>query len=128
MLTREPEHGWTIQGHVGHLWDVDVLHTARLDQFLEGVTELKPADMSNARTEAADHNARPLAEVLQNFRDRRTAFVNRLEPLDEAAVDRAAHHPRLDKPMRLIDMVFFAAEHDDQHLASITELRRLFSE
>ena len=96
MLTREPEHGWTIQGHVGHLWDVDVLHTARLDQFLEGVTELKPADMSNART--------------------------------EAAVDRAAHHPRLDKPMRLIDMVFFAAEHDDQHLASITELRRLFSE
>lgn len=29
---------------------------------------------------------------------------------------------RLDKPMRVVDMAFFAAEHDDQHLSIITEL------
>ena len=33
-------------------------------------------------------------------------------------------HPRLERPMRLIDMMFFHAEHDDYHLARISELRR----
>jgi hypothetical protein len=30
-------------------------------------------------------------------------------------------------PMRLVDMVFFQAEHDDYHLARISELMRLFA-
>ena len=30
--------------------------------------------------------------------------------------------PRLRTPMRLIDLGFFVAEHDDHHLARITEL------
>jgi hypothetical protein len=33
-------------------------------------------------------------------------------------------HPRLGTPMRLVDMMFFVAEHDDHHLATITELAR----
>jgi hypothetical protein len=39
-----------------------------------------------------------------------------------------AHHPRLNVPMRLVDMIFFQAEHDDFHLARISELIRLFVE
>ena len=31
-------------------------------------------------------------------------------------------HPRLKQPMRLVDHLFFAAEHDDHHLAVIWEL------
>jgi hypothetical protein len=31
-------------------------------------------------------------------------------------------HPRLQQPMRLIDHALFVAEHDDHHLARITEL------
>ena len=52
------------------------------------------------------------------------ALVKRLEDLDESRVARAAMHPRLQQPMRTIDMAYFAAEHDDQHLATITEIRR----
>ena len=38
----------------------------------------------------------------------------------------AAHfHPRLGTPMRLIDLAFFVAEHDDHHLAQITHLANL---
>jgi hypothetical protein len=31
-------------------------------------------------------------------------------------------HPRLKQPMRLVDHLFFVAEHDDHHLALIREL------
>jgi hypothetical protein len=31
-------------------------------------------------------------------------------------------HPRLKEPMRLVDHLFFVAEHDDHHLAWIWKL------
>jgi hypothetical protein len=37
----------------------------------------------------------------------------------------SALHPRLKTPMRIIDLFLFVAEHDDHHLARITELARL---
>ena len=48
-----------------------------------------------------------------------------LEGADASALERTARHPRLGTPMRLIDIAFFTAEHDDHHLARITELLRL---
>jgi hypothetical protein len=35
-------------------------------------------------------------------------------------------HPRLNQPMRVVDLLFFVAEHDDYHLARISELIREF--
>jgi predicted short-subunit dehydrogenase-like oxidoreductase (DUF2520 family) len=35
---------------------------------------------------------------------------------------RTSLHPRLKRPMRLIDLCFFVAEHDDHHLAIATRL------
>ena len=37
---------------------------------------------------------------------------------------RGASHPRLATPMRLLDIAFFVAAHDDHHLARITEILR----
>jgi hypothetical protein len=37
-------------------------------------------------------------------------------------VSKAILHPRLKQPMRLVDHLYFAAEHDDHHLARIWEL------
>jgi len=39
-------------------------------------------------------------------------------------MERTALHPRLQQPMRVLDMAFFTAEHDDHHLARMTELSR----
>jgi hypothetical protein len=33
-----------------------------------------------------------------------------------------ALHPGLKTPMRIIDLAYFVAEHDDHHLASIREM------
>ena len=56
------------------------------------------------------------------FRRDRMALVGRLDALEPDDFARSALHPRLNQPMRLCDMMFFQAEHDDHHLATITEL------
>jgi len=124
ILKRRPAGGWSIQETIGHLVLVEGLWLGRLDDFAAGLTELRPADLagSAARIEAADFNAQETAAVLADFRRDRAVFVARLEALNDAAVGRAAHHPRLDRPMRIIDLMVFAAEHDDHHLAGISEL------
>jgi hypothetical protein len=35
-----------------------------------------------------------------------------------------ALHPRLNVRIRVLDLAFFIAEHDDHHLARISELRQ----
>jgi RimJ/RimL family protein N-acetyltransferase/uncharacterized damage-inducible protein DinB len=121
-LTRRHDDSWSIQENVGHLIEVETLWQGRLDDYDAGVTVLRPADMENQRTFAADYNGRDLNDVLCEFRTRRAKFVARLEQLDQTGAARSAHHPRLDRPMRVIDLALFAAEHDDHHLARITEL------
>jgi len=51
--------------------------------------------------------------------------VSVLESAPDSALERTARHPRLGTPMRLIDIAFFTAEHDDHHLSRITELMRV---
>ena len=113
---------WSMQETVGHLVEVEALWLGRLDDFDAGLEQLRPADMSNRRTEDANYNSREPAEVLARFREVRMGFVQRLEGLADEEIQRAAHHPRLDQPMRVLDLMAFTAEHDDHHLAGITEI------
>ena len=76
--------------------------------------------MSNARTRAAEHNNRDIAGIVAEFTVARGRLVARLDSAGEADVSRSARHPRLKRPMRLIDLCFFVAEHDDHHLAIVT--------
>jgi hypothetical protein len=52
------------------------------------------------------------------------SFVRRLEALTDEEVAATALHPRLRQQMRVIDMAYFVAEHDDHHLATINELSK----
>jgi len=124
LLAKKPEQGWSIQENVGHLIKVEELHAGRLDDYDAGLKVLRAADMKNTRTSEADYNLQTIESVLIAFREARRDFVRRLDAMDDAAAARSAQHPRLDIPMRVVDMVYFAAEHDDFHLAAITELGR----
>jgi uncharacterized damage-inducible protein DinB len=127
VLTRREGEAWSIQEHIGHLLDLDELHDGRLDDFLAGAEVLRAADMTNRRTHEARHNERPIADLLQAFRRERERFVARLDAWDEGLISLTALHPRLQQPMRVIDMAFFTAEHDDHHLARMTELMKVNS-
>lgn len=122
--TRRDGDAWSIQEHIGHLLDLDELHTGRLDDYLASAEVLRPADMENRKTWQADHNLRAIAGLVRQFRQERQAFIDRLDAWDPARIGQTALHPRLKQPMRVIDMAFFVAEHDDHHLARMTELAR----
>lgn len=126
-LTRREDTSWSIQEHIGHLLDLDELHAGRLDDYLANAEVLRPADMENKRTWQANHNVRGADFLVQQFRHEREAFVERLETWDRARLGQSALHPRLKQPMRVVDMAFFVAEHDDHHLARMTELARRFT-
>lgn len=126
ILTRRRAGEWSIQENVGHLWDLEALWLGRLEDFLAGEPVLRAADLTNRRTEEADHNSAALADLLRGFRQARETLVARLDGLAAADVQRTSRHPRLQQPMNVTDYAFFVAEHDDHHLAQITRLRRSF--
>lgn len=126
-LIRRDEDKWSIQEQVGHLLDLEELWLARLDDFEASIETLRPTDLANSRTYEANHNSKDLENLLSSFRARRMEFVERLENYDEEFLSKTALHPRLQTPMRVIDNALFVAEHDDHHLARVTELKKLWS-
>lgn len=124
ILTERRDGKWSVQEHVGHLYDLDELHDGRLEDYARGLEVLRAADLSNRKTEEAGYNSARLEDLLARFRTARASFVRRLESLTEEDVAASAVHPRLGKEMRVIDMALFVAEHDDHHLATINELSK----
>jgi uncharacterized damage-inducible protein DinB len=122
VLVRKPQEKWSAQEHAGHLLDLEPLWMARVNDFLSSRSELTTADLSNRKTDEANHNAHPLENILAEFRKARLQLVNRVEKIEPGVLDRAMLHPRLKQPMRILDHLYFAAEHDDHHLARIWEL------
>jgi uncharacterized damage-inducible protein DinB len=123
-LTRQPQQGWTAQEHAGHLLDLEPLWLVRVEDYVQGHTQLTPTDLRNRKTDDANHNARPLEQILAAFRQERQKLLHRVTQLEPALHSRTIPHPRLQTPMRLADHLFFVAEHDDHHLAHIWELIR----
>ncbi|HKG98255.1 MAG TPA: DinB family protein, partial [Pyrinomonadaceae bacterium] len=128
ILTAQADGRWSMQENVGHLLDLESLVSQRVNEYFAGKSILHAADMSNRKTYEASHNNVPVTLILNAFRTTRHDIVSRLEGLDADIFARAALHPRLNVQMRLVDMLFFQAEHDDYHLARISELGKLLLE
>lgn len=122
ILTRRDGDKWSVQENAGHLLDLEPLWIGRLDDFTAGLESLRPADLQNRKTHEANHNEKPIREILAAFRAARSELVARLDTLDQDLIVRTALHPRLRTSMRVLDSIFFIAEHDDHHLATITAL------
>jgi uncharacterized damage-inducible protein DinB len=121
-LARRIDGKWSLLENVGHLHDLEALSALRLEDFERAAGTLHAADLENRATWDANHNARPPGAVLEGFRDARTRFVERLESMPDEVRFRSIVHPRLGQPMRVIDLAFFMAEHDDHHVARLGEI------
>jgi uncharacterized damage-inducible protein DinB len=117
-----PDNKWSIKEQIGHLSDLEPLWLGRLEDILAGLPELRAADLTNQKTNTANHNATETKVLLQNFRNQRQLFVERLINLDDKQLLNVSLHPRLKTPMRIVDLADFVAEHDDHHLASVREI------
>ena len=125
QLTHQPgPHAWSIQENAGHLDDLESMWMTRVNDLAIGQMAMAPGDLENKRTFAAHHNEHPLADIVQRFAVARAELVGQLEGADEADWLRSAMNPQIQKPMRLLDLAFYIAEHDDHHLATITYLLR----
>lgn len=124
VMTRRVDGAWSVQENVGHLLDLEALWLGRLEDLTSGLDELRPADLENRKTHEAAHNEREIKELSAEFRRARESIVEKLESLSDDQIRRTAMHPRLKQPMTVVDLFFFVAEHDDHHLARITQILR----
>ena len=122
ILIAKTNETWSAQENAGHLLDLEPLWLARVGDYVKGSSELTTTDLLNRKTDEAKHNARPLEEILARFRTARGVLLRQVDALDASISARAIPHPRLKTPMRLVDHLYFVAEHDDHHLARIWEL------
>ena len=127
ILSKRLDNSWSIKENIGHLTDLESLWQGRLDDLITGKQELRSADLQNAKTNSAGHNEKPVDVLLHSFRKARQQTIAMMEQLDEAIIFKTALHPRLKTPMRTMDHFLFVADHDDHHLARITELIKLIS-
>jgi uncharacterized damage-inducible protein DinB len=118
------ENGWSVKEHVGHLYDLEDLWWKRLSDFVEGKNLLTAADLTNTKTKEAGHNQKTLEQLMQLFIVERQKILETIYSFDAAMLSRTSVHPRLNQPMRLIDALYFVAEHDDHHIAAISNLLR----
>lgn len=124
VLINKSNGKWSVKEEIGHLCDLEPLWLGRLDDLVNQLTELRITDLTNQKTHQANHNATELKTLQQIFRELREQFVNRLLTLKDDQLLHTSLHPRLKTPMRIIDLAYFVAEHDDHHLANIRELSK----
>ena len=122
VLVRKPANKWSAQEQAGHLLDLEPLWLARVEDFVVGGAERTVADLSNRKTHEANHNSTKAEDILAQFRTARSRLLERLEELQPELFSRTMLHPRLKQAMRLIDHLYFVAEHGDHHLAGIGEV------
>ena len=120
FLTVKPDDKWSIQENIGHLVNLEPLWQGRLQDILNGEKYLRPTDLQNTQTDRANYNERDINTLLAEFQSVRDITLEQLKRLKEEEVYQSALHPRLETPMRTMDLFLFVAEHDDHHLARIT--------
>ena len=126
VLKLKKGKSWSIQEHIGHLVSIESLMTGRLNDYESGKKELRAADMTNKKTEESKYNEKSIELILEDLIRVREKTVKRIESLRPEQFSEIALHPRLQVPMRLVDIMYFFAEHDDYHLARISELIQIY--
>lgn len=123
-LCSHNENGWSVKEHLGHLYDLEDLWWKRLKDFSDHEPILTAADLNNTKTKEAKHNEKSLEQLMNAFAAERQKILETVYSFDQEMLSRTSIHPRLNQPMRLIDSLFFVAEHDDHHIAAISNLLR----
>jgi uncharacterized damage-inducible protein DinB len=122
ILTHQPDGKWSVKEHTGHLSVLEPLWRTRMHDILEQKPVLTATDLENKATSEAGFNKDAITALLEKFLAERRATVELLDSINVPGNGQTSMHPRLQQPMRIIDIAYFTAEHDDHHIAVIREL------
>ena len=123
-LTAKPNNTWSVLEHIGHLDDLEPLWFGRIGDIQQSLEVMREADLTNQKTHQANHNIRQPIDLIKAFELHRKALVLALKELTEDDLGKSSLHPRLKTPMKIVDLMYFVAEHDDHHLAACSLLLR----
>lgn len=128
-LNFKPRGKWSIKEHIGHLCVLEPLWQKRFLEIKENSAEMSPADLQNTATNEALFDQYNLEEILRDFQQQRKGTIQLLKRCSGEEFRHSLRHPRLQQPMRIIDLMYFVAEHDGHHLENIqntiTALRQI---
>lgn len=127
VLHKKQENKWSMQEHAGHLLNIEWLWYARFSDIINGEAYLTEADLTNQATFDANYNEQGIEDILDAFEEVRDQLISLLRTIQPTDFDKKSLHPRLNTPMKIIDLGYFIAEHDDHHLAIIQKLSQLGS-
>ncbi len=122
VLIFQVEKSWSIKENIGHLIDLEPLWQGRFIDIIEGEKLLRETDLNNTKTFEANHNITSIEELLSRFRSIRTNTLEMLVEISDEHFKMFSLHPRLKTPMTIMDLFVFVAEHDDHHLARMSQL------
>lgn len=123
QLNFKINNNWSVKENIGHLTDLEPIWQGRLEDILTNKAEFRVADLENKKTNLASHNKKDMNDLLKEFTTIRNLTIHKLNCLTEKEIYKYALHPRLKTPMRILDLFYFVAEHDDHHLTKITNFK-----
>lgn len=121
-LTTKNAGKWSIMEEIGHLYTLETLWIGRIKDIVSGKETFREADLSNKATNKGKFNSKDLEDLLDEFGERREELLSLLGKIKPADLEKSSNHPRLGTPMRIVDLAYFIAEHDDHHLAKISKM------
>jgi uncharacterized damage-inducible protein DinB len=126
VLEHKPAGQWSVKEQIGHLSVLEPVWRIRFQDIREKKPVLTPADLTNRATSEAGFNGYTIDALLEKFVEERAATLQLLKGIDVRDESRTSLHPRLQQPMRAIDLALFIAEHDDHHISAVGELISAF--
>lgn len=121
-LNFKPDGTWSIKEHIGHLYILEPLWQKRFLEIKENKKEMSPADLNNSATDNALFNQYNIEKIIDNFWQERNNTIQIINSFSELDFLNSSYHPRLQQPMRMIDLMYFVAEHDTHHLKNIQNI------
>lgn len=121
-IIKKQNKEWSVAEHIGHLGLLERVWSLRVKEILENKEVMSNYYISDVEFEANKFNEINVADLIAGFRIKRERLCNKIATLSSEELDYISLHPRLNKKMKIVDLAYFIAEHDDYHLAKITQL------
>lgn len=118
----KPGQKWSVKENIGHLILLEPLWQKRFEEIKKGSLGMSPADVSNRATDEMNFNKFSLQELTSSFTSQRAGTINFLNGVHQTDFSKRSIHPRLQQPMRIIDLMYFVAEHDWHHLDAVLNI------
>ncbi|MDV3308630.1 MAG: DinB family protein [Cyclobacteriaceae bacterium] len=122
VLELRPEGKWSVKEHIAHLFVLEPLWQIRFDDIRNNRSIMTPADLGNQATDEGGFNTVPISDLTTRLRDERNRTLALLSSFGGNDFNGVSLHPRLQQEMRVIDLMFFVAEHDDHHLNAVRKI------